>query len=153
MANDNFPPVQWLQPLEPFSQPQYIPGSPHNLPRRPDPAAASATTGRMDTPGVAITESHRYASFVSLALTIGTASTKFLDQPIGKRNFLGFRNASSAGQNIYIDFGTNASLSSWLALSAGQIVVFDTVVAQDDLYVIADAAGGILSYVYSTISG
>ena len=153
MQNDAFPPVQWLSPLEPFSQPQYMPGSPHNLPRRPDPAVASSTTGMPRGESVGIHEDYRYANFVSLALSVGTTAIKFLDAPIGKRNFLGFRNSSTAGQNIYIDFGAQETSSSWLALSAGQLVVFDTVVSQDDLYVIADAAGGSLSYVYSTYAG
>jgi hypothetical protein len=153
MPNDNFPPVQWISPLEPFSQPQYIPGSPHNLPKRPDPAVAQSTTGQATGDTVGIREPYRYASLVSLNTTIGTTSVKFLDQPIGKRNFLGFRNASSAAQNIYVDFGANASVNSWLLITPGQIVIFDTVVSQDDLYCIADAAGAILAYVYSTYPG
>lgn len=153
MANDNFPPVQWLQPLEPFSQPQYIPGSPHNLPRRPDPAVAQSTTQTPIVDTVNVRENYHYASLVSLTITVGTTSVKFLDQPIGKRNFLGFRNASPAGQNLYIDFGANASTNSWLLVTPGQLVVFDTVVAQDDLYCVSDAAGGVLAYVYSTFPG
>lgn len=130
-----------------------MPGSPHNLPRRPDPAVASSTSGTRSGESVGTHEDYRYANLVSLALTVGTTSVKFLDAPIGKRNFLGFRNSSSAGQTIYIDFGAQATSSSWLALTAGQLVVFDTVVSQDDLYVVASAASAQLSYVYSTFAG
>lgn len=151
MQKTNFPPVQWLSPLEPFSQPQFLPGSPHNLPKRPDPAVGHSTSQPFAGDVVATREPYRYASFVSLNVVIGTSNIKFLDQPIGKRNFLGFRNASI--QNIYIDFGAQANQNSWLALVPGQIVIFDTVVPQDDLYCVSDGIGATLSYVYSTFPG
>jgi hypothetical protein len=75
-----------------------------------------------------------------------------LDQPIGKRNTLAFRNASVT-QIIFIGFGGNATTSSWLRITPGMIVLFDTVVPQDDLYVISDAASGVLAYAYSTYPG
>lgn len=146
-------PVQWLNNREPWTAPQYVPGSPHNLPSRPDPAVASTTVRDFPAGGVDIRDSYRFASFNSLALTVGTTPIKFLDAPIGKRNFLGFRNASTTSQILYIDFNSLASSNSWLALTAGSIVVFDTVVSQDDLYVVSSAAGGVLSYVYSTYPG
>lgn len=145
-------PVQWLNNREPWDTPQYIPGNPHNLPSRPDPAVARSTApGFPDQ--VAVREAHRYASLIDISITVGTTSTKFLDSPIGKRNMVGLRNASTAAQVIYIGFNGPASSSSWLALSAGTIILFDTVVPQDDLYVVSSAAGGILSYVYSTFPG
>ena len=146
-------PVQWLNNREPWSAPQYIHGNPHNLPSRPDPAVAGTTVRDIPASGLDIREAYRFASFNSLSLTVGTTSIKFLDAPIGKRNFLGFRNASTASQILYIDFNSNATTGSWLALTAGTIVVFDTVVSQDDLYVLSSAAGGVLSYVYSTYPG
>jgi hypothetical protein len=98
-------------------------------------------------------EVYRYASVTSLSQVIGTTSIKFLDQPIGKRNFLGFRNASTSNQIIYIDFSSQATVNSWLQLTPGTTILFDTVVPQDDLYAIADAAGGQLAYAYSTFGG
>ena len=155
---NQFPPIGWVSGLEPFAAPQYIPPSPHNLPSRPDPAVASSTSpsgsaqfNPYDT--VNVRETYRYSSLVSLNTTVGTTSFKFLDQPIGKRNMLGFRNASSGTQNLYIDYGAAASTNSWLKLTVGQIILFDSVVPQDDLYVIADAAGATLAYVYSTFTG
>jgi hypothetical protein len=85
-------------------------------------------------------------------LTVGTTSLKFLDAPIGKRNFLGFRNPSTSA-SLYIDFNSQASTNSWLLLSPGAIVVFDQVVSQDDLYVIASAAATPFAYAYSTYPG
>jgi hypothetical protein len=142
----------WL----PWSNPNFIPGAPHNLPSRPDPAVASSSgAAGLLVPGdtVNIRENYRYASLITVSLTVGTTSIKFLDQPIGKRNMLGFRNASTGGQTIYIEFNGTATTGAWLALTAGTIVLFDTVVPQDDLYVISSGAGGTLAYAYSTFPG
>jgi hypothetical protein len=54
---------------------------------------------------------------------------------------------------LYIDFNSQATTGSWLAITAGQIILFDAVVPQDDLYVISSAAGGQLAYAYSTFPG
>ena len=143
----------WL----PWSNPNYIPGAPHNLPSRPDPAVASSSAGAagLVAPGesINIRESYRYASLITVSLTVGTTSIKFLDQPIGKRNMLGFRNASTGGQIIYIEFNGTATTGSWLQIQPGTTVLFDTVVPQDDLYAISDLAGGTLAYAYSTFPG
>lgn len=138
----------WL----PWSNPNYLPGAPHNLPARPDPAVASSTAQPIAGDTFNVRENYRYASLITVSLTVGTTSIKFLDQPIGKRNFLGFRNASST-QNLYIEFNGTATTGSWLALAPGALVVFDTVVPQDDLYVIADGAGTTFAYAYSTFPG
>ena len=154
MDASQFPPVEWLNQLQPWDAPQYIPGQPHNLPVRPDPAVAQSTQNNPFTgDAVPVRDSYRYASLVDLSLIVGTTSVKFLDQPIGKRNLLGFRNASTAAQILYIGFGGIATTSSWLSIAAGALVLFDTVVPQDDLYCISSAAGGVLSYVYSTFPG
>lgn len=142
----------WL----PWSNPNFIPGAPHNLPARPDPAVAgSSGTAGLVVPGevVNVRENYRYASLITVSLTVGTTSIKFLDQPIGKRNMLGFRNASTGTQVIYIEFNGTATTGAWLALQPGTLVLFDTVVPQDDLYVISSAAGGQLAYAYSTFPG
>lgn len=144
--------VRWLNNLEPWDNPQYISGNPHNLPSRPDPAVAQSTApGYPDQ--VSVREAHRYSSLIDISVTVDTSSFKFLDAPIGKRNMLGLRNASTAAQVIYIGFNGPASSTSWLALTAGTIILFDAVVPQDDLYAVSSAAGGILSYVYSTFPG
>ena len=152
MAN-LFPPVIYLNQRNTWGVPQYLPPGPNNLPVRPDPSAAPNTTQSLYRDGaVDIRENYRYASVVTVSLNVDTASIKFLDAPIGKRNFLGFRNAS-ATQTLYIDFNAQATTGAWLALTAGTIVLFDTVVPQGDLYVISSAAGGVLAYAYSTFPG
>lgn len=149
-----FPPVTYLNNRQAWGSPQYIPPSPNNLPVRPEPGSAPNTTQSLGGGStVDVRESYRYANVVSVQLTVGTASIKFLDAPIGKRNFLGFRNASSGGQLLYIEFNAQASAGAWLTLNPGVILLFDTVVPQDDLYVISNGAGALLSYAYSTFPG
>lgn len=149
----NLPPFEYLNQRMPWGVPQYVPPSPNNLPVRPEPGAAPNTTQTISSGQTVDTrEVYRYASVVTVSLNVDTTSIKFLDAPIGKRNFLGFRNAS-ATQTLYIDFNAQATTGAWLALSVGTIVLFDTVVPQDDLYVISSAAGGILAYAYSTFPG
>lgn len=155
--SDLFGPVRYLNDRKPWGVPQYIPPSPHNLPVRPEPAAPGAgqpnTTQTLGVDGtINIRETYRYASLVTVTITVGTTSIKFLDAPIGKRNFLGFRNAS-ATQVLYIDFNATATSGAWLAIQPGILVLFDSVIPQDDLYVVADAAGGTLAYAYSTFPG
>lgn len=149
----DFQPVQWLNNRELWDNPQFTPAQPHNLPSRPDPIVARSTVLDPSAQGIDIRDAYRFASFNALTLNVDTVSIKFLDAPIGKRNFLGFRNASTAAQVLYIDFNAQATTNSWLALPAGALVVFDTVVSQDDLYVVSSAAGGVLAYVYSTYPG
>ena len=161
MAANDFPPVGWLNKREPWQNPQYIPGYPHNLPAKADAGLPSGSGSALPTttnfPGysstVSITDPYRFSSIVDLSIITTTSSVKFLDQPIGKRNTLGFRNASTASQVIYIGFGGNASLGSWMQINPGTIVLFDSVVPQDDLYVISDVTGGVLAYAYSTYPG
>lgn len=152
--SDLFPPIEYLNQREPWGQPQYLPPSPHNLPVRPDPGAFANTTQTLASGNTVDTrEVYRYASVVTVSLNVGATSIKFLDAPIGKRNFLGFRNASTGGQILYIEFNAQATTGAWLAITQGTLVLFDTVVPQDDLYVISSAAGGVLAYAYSTFPG
>jgi hypothetical protein len=96
-------------------------------------------------------EYHRYASIVDVSTAISnTLSSKIIDQPNGRRNFLMFRNASATA-NIYIGFGKEATTLSTLVLAPGGLAAFDTVVQQDDVNAIADAAGAVLCYSYSNI--
>ena len=139
--------------LLPWSNPKFIPGSPHNLPRRTETTSSERSGNFVAGDVVNVRENYRYASLVTASLTVGTTSVKFLDQPIGKRNMLGFRNASTGTQVLYIDFNSQATTGAWLSIAAGQIILFDAVVPQDDLYVIASASGAQLAYAYSTFPG
>jgi hypothetical protein len=171
-------PVQWLGDREAWGSPQYIPPSPHNLSQVPlsrnlpkpiadapplfalppqfkvaTPEQRASTTQSAATGLVQdVRDSFKYASITTVSLTIGTTSLKFLDAPIGKRNFLGFRNPSTTA-NIYVDFNSQASSNSWLKLGPGALVLFDNVVSQDDLYVISDTASTPFAYAYSTYPG
>jgi hypothetical protein len=159
-------PVQWISNREGWASPQYIPPTPHNLSQVPvtrnlpqsiadvpTPEQRASTT-QSSAKGLVqdVRDSFKFASILSISLTIGTTSVKFLDAPIGKRNFLGFRNASTTA-NIYVDFGSQASTNSWLKLGPGALVLFDNVVSQDDLYVISDTASTPFAYAYSTYPG
>ena len=165
-------PVEWLGDREAWASPQYIPPTPHNLSQVPitrnfprpisdvPPQFKMATpeqrasTSPTSTAGLVqdIRDSFKFASITTVSLTIGTTSIRFLDAPIGKRNFLGFRNPSTTA-SIYIDFNSQATNNSWLVLTPGAIVLFDSVVSQDDLYVIASAASTPFAYAYSTYPG
>lgn len=147
------PDVGWLPGRDPWSEPGYIPGSPHNLPSRPDASLPTTVNNPFSQDALTIRDPYRYASFTDIAIPVGVVGFKFLDAPIGKRDFLGFRNASAGAQNIYISFGGAASTNSFLKLTPGQILVLDTVVPQDDLWCVSDAVAGILAYVYSTFAG
>ncbi len=160
MNDPRFPPARWQSPFEPWQSPNYLPPSPHNLPADSlSQGGGGQSVGQGSTssgvPGdvANIRENYRYASLIDVSLTVGTTSVKFLDSPIGKRNMLGFRNASTGGQILYIGFGGPATANSWLSLTAGTLLLLDTVVPQDDLYVLSSAAGGTLSYAYSTFGG
>jgi hypothetical protein len=149
MMNDLFPRVGYVSDLEPWSSPTFIPPSPHNL-----PAETAATTADTQPSQVSVSEPYRYASIIDLTFQTTTASQKLLDAPIGRRNLLGFRNVSgTTGENIFIGFGRDATINSWLRLTPGTIILFDTVVPQDDLYCISEAGTPILSYIYSTFPG
>jgi hypothetical protein len=165
-------PVQWNSNLEPWASPQYVPPTPHNLSQVPvtrnlprpisdvppqfklaTPEQRASTTPSAATGLVQdVRDSFKYAQITTVSLTIGTSSFKFLDAPIGKRNFLGFRNPSTTA-NIYIDFANQASSNSWLKIGPGGLVLFDNVVSQDDLYVISDTASTPFAYAYSTYPG
>jgi hypothetical protein len=146
---------------EAWASPQYIPPSPHNIAQvpgsrgvpNPTPEQRSSTA-LFQTGGAVqdVRDTFKFASITSISTTVGTTSIKFLDAPIGKRNFLGFRNPSTTA-TLYIDFNSAASSNSWLALTPGTIVLFDNAVPQDDLYVISSAAATPFAYAYSTYPG
>ena len=157
---EGFPPVDFLNKLTPFSAPQTIPGSPHNLPSdrpvfRPfvGVSGPAPSTGPLSGGGFEIVDLHHYASLITGLVAVGIVSavSPFLTESGNRRNFLGFRN-NSATANVFLDFGVNATAGSWLRLTPNQIVLFDAVVPQNDVYAFADAVGGSLAYAYSTIA-
>lgn len=95
--------------------------------------------------------SHAYANLVQTAGAIGVTSRLIIPQSSARRNFLAIRNASPAAENIFVSFNVEATVLSWLRLSANQIALFDTVVPQDNVYVISDAATGVVAYAFSVL--
>jgi len=148
MADQNIPSggdIGNLSNLAPWSSPTYIGGSPNNL-----PTSASSNVGDP----IAIHENYRRASFVDTYVVLGSASQLLINQSVVQRNALGFRNntAPSFGAVIYIGFGQDATILSWLQLLSGEQIFFDSVVPQDDIYAASNGVA-LLAYVYSTTSG
>lgn len=151
-------PVQYTQDRgQAFGDPQAFINGPLVLP--PAPVQQEPGPEQLQLPAVVnvaqapgsqfgVVDTTRYATVVSSVIAIGTVSALFLNRPTGKRILLGIRNSSSAA-NIFIDFGTAATTNSFLELIPGQTVFFDAVIPQNDLFAIADAAGGQLSFIYA----
>jgi len=155
----DLPPISIGTPSQVFAPGSKPTGAPVTVPGatpafQAATAAQRAATTQASTVGLVqdVRDTFKFANITTVSLTIGTNSFKFLDQPVGKRNFLGFRNPSTTA-TIYVDFANQASTNSWLALGPGALVLFDNVVSQDDLYVIASAAATPFAYAYSTYPG
>jgi hypothetical protein len=87
----------------------------------------------------------------TIVAAVPQQSTLVLSQSDVSRNFLIIRNTSTLA-NVYINFGNDANAGlSTLLLAPNGFVGFDVVVPQDDVFAIADAAGGQLSISYSTV--
>lgn len=158
------PAAQPLSPLLPVNVPQVLPsGYPHNLPPLREQARYNPFTGLegLTPPGpgvpaglatVGIYDPHHYAELIEGTLAVGLISQLLISRPSNRRNFLALRNASPGTEVIFVAFGSPASASSWLRLEQNQIVLFDTVVPQPDVWVISDTATGVVSYAHSTIA-
>jgi len=148
MADQNTPSggdIGNLSNLAPWSSPTFISGAPNNLP--------TSSSSNLGDP-IAIHENYRRASFLDTYVVLGTASQLLINQSVVQRNALGFRNntAPSFGAVIYIGFGQDATILSWLQLLSGEQIFFDSVVPQDDIYAASNGIG-LLAYVYSTTAG
>lgn len=152
----------WNRPM--FS-PQGLMPTAHNLPAAGDrlnrsgnnligqqPGFNPGVGVQLPTGSTLVREQHRYANVVELILPAGVASAQALAAPVGLRNFLLVRNVSPAAEIIYISFGVQATTQSPLRLTAGQAALFDTVVPQNEMYVISDTATGVLAVGYSQFS-
>lgn len=101
-----------------------------------------------------IADPHHYARIVeqpNVAIATTAGGTLLLTEPDFVRNYLMMRNNSVAA-NIYVAFGSPASANSVLRITPNNMILFDTVVPQDDVYAFADAASGFLSFNYSNLS-
>lgn len=140
-----FPPVEPIEALTPWGQPQMLPAR---------PMAFAAQRARAMAPGVVpIYDAHHYARLNgSNPVNVPNGSSLLvLAESTGLRNVLMLRNASATA-NIYVDFGSSASLYSTIRLTPNTMILWDGVVPQDDVFAYADAASAVLSYSFSNVS-
>lgn len=157
----SFPPVGYEGYAAPFDSPQKQRGQSMREAAYGNAGGAvimpsAPTSGQQaGQPLAPVYDMHHYAwAHGSTIFTIAqpNQSYKFLESQQALRNMLGLRNPGAVG-NLYIEFGNQATTSSWLQLAPGQYVLFDIVVPQDDLYVLSDNAGAFaLTYIYSTFT-
>lgn len=165
-------PVDYVSNLAPWASPQRIPTGPGNLPpnaNRPplrvfdNGALPLIDTGPGDTPALPfavapdstdVTDRWHAANpiegFIAVVSVANDLSQLFINQPAGKRNYLLLRNTTATG-NVAISFGNPASVNSPLVLQPGQMILFDEVVPQGDVYAFATAAATSLAFAYSNI--
>lgn len=144
----NFPRVRPLGARTPWSAPQTIEAVPEVRTIRPAIASGAIVQAR---PAAAVREAHRYAQINgSVVFNITTASQLILPAPQNFRNMLILRNV--AGNPINLDFGRDADANAPVQLVAGGILLFDTVVPQDDLYAIGIGGTATLSVGFSNLN-
>ena len=134
---------------EPRAPKQQIP----DLPRAPRSGRFRPTSGGGGVDQAIVFDEHHYARLngsLTVNIPAGT-SVLALAGPSSLRNLLQFRNPG-ATDPIYIDFGGSADANSILSLAAGDQVLYDTVVPQDDVYAFA-TVDSVLIIAYSTIPG
>lgn len=153
------PPVGLLSQRLPFDAPQQLgQGQPHNLPppiARPgmrtfQPVAEPGLPAPLGPlgPSTPIDDKYRYAEFNGeQVIAVGAADVLVLVEPPQRRNLLMFRN--SGGTNLFLAFGAVATSNSVTRLASNQMVLFDSVVPQDEVHCISDAAGGQLTIAVS----
>jgi hypothetical protein len=143
-----FPPVRPLPTMQPWSAPQTIEAVPEVRTMRPAIASGAVVQASDSAP---VREAHRYAQINgSVVFTLNAISQNVLAAPQNFRNMLMMRNVS--GGTIYVDFGRDAAANSPLELVPGAIILFDTVVPQDDVNAIAPGGAASLSVAFSNIN-
>jgi len=143
------------QNLGAYENPQgslYVPNG--NLPRVLTPVEDKQISQKIDLSHASpIVDPHRYAWVTSADFrgsVVAASGDLFLRAQNVLRNFLALRNASATA-NAYIEFGRQADANSTFVLLPGQLMLFDVVVPQDDLFVYFDGANGLLKYSFSTL--
>ncbi len=145
---NHFPPVVPLGYRTPWSAPQTIEAIPNVRAMRPAIASGAVVQAR---PAASVKEAHRYAQINgSVVFNITTDSQLILQSPQNYRNMLILRNV--AGVPVNLDFGRDADANSVIQLVAGGILLFDTVVPQDDVYAIGIGGTATLSVGFSNLN-
>lgn len=162
-----FDPVDWNERRNAYFDPTFIPPDPHILPGRAELLRRPGTEYIGDvptdgTPGTGgyvpiIRDPHHYAEPIELYSSVPDAtapqeSVLILPQTNVRRNWMMIRNAS-ATVDLYVSFGRTASAFSPLTIAAGRTVFFDTVVPQNDVYILASGPLGFIAMSWATISG
>ena len=132
--------------------PWSAPGTIEAVPQSARAAAAIASGSVVQARDAApVREAHRYAQINgSVVFQTIPESALILPAPQNFRNLLMLRNAGATA--ILIDFGRDATASSTIELQPNQIILFDTVVPQDDTYAISPGGISTLSVSFSNIN-
>lgn len=138
---------QGVAHLDPMTEFQGIPPTPRVL-----------RQGRFRPGGVDIPSYWDESQWVKLNGEIVVAvpngsSILVLPPPTEIRNYLGFRNNSTAGTDLLISYGGPASLNSWMRITVGTIILHDVRIPQDEIYAYADGPGGLIVCVQSMTPG
>lgn len=159
-----FPPVvpQGMEPYRDFGMPDRpnrerteVHGGTRFSPGGAPVPAAPVGLGGIPPDAVPVKNSERYAFLRgsgAFPVTNAAGGTKLVEAPPDKRNFLMMRNSSAGAVNIFVEFGNIASTASTVRLAQNEMILFDAVVPQDDIYAIADGASAQLSISYSNIT-
>ena len=143
-----FPRVRPLATVRPWQAPQSLDAVPEDRKIAPAIASGSIVQARDAT---ATREPHRYAQINgSLVFQITTTSQLVLPAPQNYRNLLMMRNAG--GNAMLIEFGREATSNATILLQPNQVLLFDSVVPQDDVNAITTAATSTLSLSFSNIN-
>lgn len=148
--------------LDPWEDPNYIPSGPMRetpagsvllpMPGQVPTSRSGASPGETTSIDDAWHQATLISGVVTPAAVANADQQPFLVAPNTRRNLLTVRNASVGGQNVYLEFGKAASTDTVILLAPNQILLFDNVVPQDDLYAAGDVAGARLVYAFSTIA-
>ena len=144
-----FPPVRPMPVVRPWSAPQTSDPAAEN--RRLGIAAASGALLEARQ-AAAVRSAHAYATINgSVVFSVSaTIPATVLPAPQNFRNFLAIRNTGTT--NVFVEFGRDASTQSTIFLVPNQIILFDTVVPQDDVSVLAQGGTGGVSLSFSNIN-
>lgn len=85
--------------------------------------------------------------------TLSTASQMVLAAPVAgaARNLLMLRNPNTVAA-VYVDFGQDSTTNSVVALNPGEILLFDAVVPQDEIYASASVPNSFFSIAWASFT-
>jgi hypothetical protein len=149
--------IPFLTPLAPFSAPNLEPG-PRGGALVPQGPLRSPSGGRVDVAVPAAFRGflpHQYARITDMpnqVLPASGSAALFLLEPTTFRNLLAIRNTNaSGGVNVLVGFGAAPSTGATIRIEPGQVLIWDAVVPQDDIWLMSDGAAGTVSLAFSTM--